>query len=179
MLELHFNPFPFLETERLVLRQITLNDAKDLFALRTDMNVMRYIDRPIPKVIGDVETLINNMNDLTMRIQWSIELKENKKFLGTIGYHRIEKENYRAEVGYMLHPDYWNTGLMSEALKVVIDFGFDKIKFHSIEANINPANEISRKILKKFGFVKEAYFKENYFFNGKFLDSEIYSLLKR
>ena len=119
------------------------------------------------------------MNEITERIQWAIALKTENKIVGTIGYHRIEKEHYRAEVGYMLHPDYWNTGLMTEALKVIIDFGFDEMNLHSIEGNINPNNAVSRKILEKFGFVKEAYFKENYFFNGKFFDSEVYSLLKR
>ena len=66
---------------------------------------------------------------------------------------------------------------MSEAIEKVIQFGFNNMKLHSIEANINPDNLASAQLLKKFKFVKEAYFKENYFFNGKFLDSEIYSLL--
>lgn len=66
---------------------------------------------------------------------------------------------------------------MSEALTAIIAFAFEEMKLHSIEANINPLNEASRKLLMKQGFVKEAYFREDYYFNGKFLDSEIYSLV--
>ena len=66
---------------------------------------------------------------------------------------------------------------MSECLKTVLSFGFNQLHFHSIEADINPDNDVLRQLLKKHGFKQEAYFKENYFYNGVFLDSEIYSLL--
>ena len=75
-------------------------------------------------------------------------------------------------------PEYWNRGLISEAIPKAIDYGFNQMKLHSIEANINPDHNLSRKILEKFKFKKEAYFKENFYYEGKFLDSEIYSLLK-
>ena len=77
----------------------------------------------------------------------------------------------------MLLPSEWKKGYMNEAIKRVIDFGFHSMKLHSIEANINPNNIASAQLLKKYHFIKEAYFKEDYYFNGKFLDSEIYSLL--
>ena len=76
----------------------------------------------------------------------------------------------------MLHSNFWRKGIISEALKAVICFGFDEIKLHFIGANINSANR-SRQILLKHGFEKEAYFKEDYYFQGKFLDSEIYGLI--
>lgn len=106
-------------------------------------------------------------------------IKKEDTLVGTIGYHIIEKEHYRAEIGYMLHPKLWSKGLMSEAISVVLDFGFNQMGLHSIEARINPANKQSAKILTKHSFIKEGYFKENYFYNGTFWDSEIYSLLKR
>ena len=79
----------------------------------------------------------------------------------------------------MLDPAFWGKGFMKEALIAVLDFGFRKLGLHSFQANINPENERSGKLLKQLGFVKEAYFRENYYFNGKYLDSEIYSLLER
>ena len=130
------------------------------------------------KSIAEVEALIAKMSDISQRIQWAITLKNDSKLIGTIGYHTIEKENYRAEIGYMLHPDLWNTGLMSEAIATVIEYGFSEMKLHSIEAIINPENAVSRKTLKKFNFVKEGFYKENFYFDGKFYDSEVYSLLK-
>ena len=178
MPELNFDPFPVLETERLILRKISMNDAEDMFHLRTNEDAMKYINKPKLTSIDDAKEIIKKMNDPD-RIQWGITLKTSDIIIGTIGYHRIEKEHYRAEIGYMLHPQYWNTGLMSEAITKVIDYGFDKMKLHSIEAIINPGNIISRKILQKFNFIKEAYFKENFFFEGKFYDSEVYSLVKK
>lgn len=179
MVQLHFEPFPVLETERLVLRQISIADAEDIFLLRTNPEAMKYINRPALQSNDDVIELINKMTNTAERINWGITLKNQNKIIGTIGYHKIDKENYRAEIGYMLSPEYWNTGLMSEAITKVIEYGFNAMNLHSIEAVINPENTVSRKILRKFNFIKEGYFKENFYFEGKFLDSEVYSLIKR
>ena len=176
MLELNFDPFPLLETERLLLRKVCLDDAEDMFLLRTNAQIMQYIHRARAASIEDAKELIKKMNEPD-RIQWGITLHNNDTLIGTIGYHSILKEHYRAEIGYMLHPGYWNKGLMSEAIAAVIDYGFNEMKLHSIEAIIDPANDVSRKTLQKFNFIKEAYFKENFFFVGNFLDSEVYSLL--
>jgi ribosomal-protein-alanine N-acetyltransferase len=109
---------------------------------------------------------------------WCITLLDKPETLiGTIGHWRLMKQHYRAEVGYMLHPDHWNKGIMKEALLAVIDYGFKDMKLHSIEAHINPANASSAALLERCGFIREAYFKEDFFFKGAFIDSAIYSLL--
>ena len=181
MLELNFRPFPTLTTERLILREVSKNDVSDLFLLRSSVKAMQYIDRPIAKSEQEIKSFIklirkNTKNNET--ICWAITMKDAPALFGTISFHRIEKENYRAELGYMLLPDYWNKGIISEAIEKVIAYGFNSMNLHSIEANINPNNSVSRKVLEKFKFKKEAYFKENYFFNGRFLDTEIFSLLR-
>ena len=99
------------------------------------------------------------------------------KLIGTIGFWQIDKENYRAEIGYLLHPDQQGNGLMQEAIETVLQYGFQTMKLHSVEANVNPANIASIKLLEKKKFNKEAFFKENYYYNGKFLDTSVYSLL--
>ena len=167
MIELNFDSFPVVETDRLLLRKISVSDAEDIYQLRTNEEAMRYIKKPKLRSIDDVLELIKVMNNPD-RIQWGITIKNENKVIGTIGYHRIVKEHYRAEIGYMLDPAYWNTGLMSEAIAKVVDYGFTKMKLHSIEAIIDPGNIASRAILKKFNFIREAYFKENFFFEGKF-----------
>lgn len=180
MLAPNFTPFPTLTTDRLVLRQITVEDAPELFFQRTDERVMKYIERPRPKDINDTITFINTISDLRDKneiITWGIALKENPKLIGTVVFLNFKKEHYRAEFGYALHPDHWRKGIMDEVAKAVIDYGFNVMKLHSIEANINPENIASQKLLEKNGFVREAYFKENFFWEGKFLDSAIYSLL--
>lgn len=181
MLTLTFSSFPTLQTDRLILRAHLINDASNLFQMRTNEEVMRYIDREKPKNIRDTEAKIRLMNEgfnNRTLVAWVIALKENpNQMIGEIGYYRTDLANYRAEIGYMIMSEYWRKGLVSEALKKVIAFGFSEMNLHSISANINPGNDASRQILLKNGFVKEAYFKEDYYFDGKFLDSEIYGLL--
>ena len=181
LLDLSFQPFPVIETDRLILREVTLDDAEAFFQLRTNIDAMRFLDKYLPKKIEEIQELIGKIIEGIQKnesIGWAICMKGNPSLLGTIGYHRIYKEHYRAEIGYMLQPAYWNKGIMSEAITKILDFGFNNMKLHSIEAHINPNNDASKSILKKFKFIKEAYHKENYFFNGKFLDTEIYSLLR-
>jgi len=181
MLSPDFNPFPVLETPRLLLREHNYIDAEILFTMRTDENIMRYIDRQRPKDIQDIRNFISAFTEdcrAGKSIAWVIALKEQPDFMiGSIGYWRSDLANHRAEVGYMLQPDFWRRGIISEALEHVIDFGFEQINLHTIQANINPGNEASRQMLLKHGFLKEAYFREDYYFNGKFLDSEIYGLI--
>ena len=180
MLEIKFDKFPVFETERLFLRQIIAEDANDMFELRTNERVLRYTDRPKMKNIQEAVDLIKTISDAFENnngIAWSIDSKETMKTAGHITYWKIIKEHHRAEIGYTLFPEYWGKGLMTEAINKVIDFGFSKMKLHSIEANVNPNNLPSIKLLERIGFKREAYFKENYFFDGKFLDSAIYSLI--
>lgn len=186
MLQFNFNPFPTLETDRLILRRVVKADAPILFRLRNDNKVMQYIDRPRQKDIEETELfieMIDGLIDQNSDINWAIALKDNEsKMIGTIGFYRNQMANYRGEVGYMLDPDFWRKGIMDEALERILAFGFEYtagkgIGFHSIEACINPENEASRRLLLKHNFVKEAYFKENYFYEGQFKDTEVYSRL--
>lgn len=180
MLDIQFPVFPILETQRCLLRQVVTTDAPDFFRLRSDERVMQYIDREKWKTIDEALEMILKMNESLQKgegISWAISLKENNQMIGMAGLWRIIKEHHRAEIGYTLLPEYWNMGLMSEVIQSIIHFGFQQMNLHSIEADINPVNIGSKRVLEKNGFVQEAYFRENYFFEGKFLDSAIYSLI--
>ena len=181
MLEPNFSPFPIIKTERLLLRCIEMKDAPELLFLRGSDKTMQYIDREKLTSTAEAEALIQKILEslnTNEGIMWCITLINKPKILiGTIGHWRLLKQHYRAEVGYMLHPDHWNKGIMKEALLAVIDYGFNVMKLHSIEAHINPANAASAALLESTGFTREAYFKEDFFFNGAFIDSAIYSLL--
>lgn len=180
MLQLNFHPFPTLTTNRLLLREILAGDSKDMLLLRSSEIIMQYIDRPRAKTETDALNYIKILNTTLYNsdgITWGIALKDNNKLVGTIGYWRMQKENCRAEIGYMLHNNFQRQGLMQEAFEAVIDYGFNAMHLHSIEAHINPANIASAKILEKNHFVLEANFRENYYYNGRFLNSQVYSLL--
>ncbi len=181
MLNIHFDPFPTLTTVRFVLRQITFDDAEMLFGMRSDPETMAYIPRPLAKTMDDVTALIQSIHDGDEKgesLLWAISFKNDTKLLGTIGYYRLKPEHFRAEIGYLLHRDFWQKGIMYEVLQSVLEFGFKEMNCHSIEAIIDPDNVASARLLEKCGFVKEAHFKENCFWNGQFLDSVVYSKLK-
>jgi ribosomal-protein-alanine N-acetyltransferase len=183
MLEINFLPFPNLETKRLVLKQINANDAEAILALRSNDEVMKYIPRPYLKTKEDALELIAMFDDKIengIGINWGIYfLDEPEKLLGIIGHYRIKPDHFRAEVGYMLFPDHKGKGIVSEALKKVVEYGFNEMKLHSIEAILDPENKGSEKVLLKNGFVKEAHLIENEYYEGRFLDTMIYSILNK
>jgi len=180
MLELKFEKFPELKTDRLLLRQVQYYDIKDMHRMRTDPEVMMHMDIEIPQSINDTQKKFEQEIESFSQgdsVYWAIILKSSNEFIGGAGYWRLIKEHYRAEIGYQLLPKYWRKGLSIEALKAIIQFGFKEMGLHSIEGNVNPKNIPSMKLLEKLGFEQEAYFKENFYFNGKFLDSIIFSLI--
>ncbi len=180
MLILNFNPFPNLESERLLLRRIDETDLKEIFTMRSDSEIMKYIPRPLVKNIEEAKehlAMINSGIEKNEAINWGITIKGNSKLLGIIGFYRTKHEDYRSEIGYMLLPEIHGKGIASEAVGIVVEFGFNEMKLHSIEAVIDPENVASEKVLQKNGFVKEGHFKENGFYDGKFIDSVIYSRL--
>jgi ribosomal-protein-alanine N-acetyltransferase len=180
MLEINFTPFPNLKTKRLILRKLATEDVNEIFALRSDNDVMQFIPRPIAKTKEDALnhiTIINEKIESNEGINWAITLKGNPKLIGIIGYYRIKPEHFRAEIGYMLLPEYQRQGIISEAIKEVVKYGFEVLKLHSIEAIIDPGNFASEKVLQKNGFIKEAHLKENEYYQGRFLDTVIYSKL--
>lgn len=177
-----FKSFPDLETERLSFRKIDLRDANEIFLIRSNDEVMRFMDVPRHHSISDSEKLIQTAEDSYKKetgINWAIIEKHSQSFIGYIGFIRIFSEHCRAEIGYVLKPEYWGKGYMFETINRLVRFGFKEMQLHSIEANVNPLNERSKKVLQRVGFKREAYFRENYLFDGKFLDSVIYSLLEK
>ncbi len=182
MLNFNFLPFPVLQTDRLILDRAVDSDAMELYLLRSNDAVMKYVERPRPADEHDARELNRSMNEKINQheaVAWAIRLKGNPKLIGVIGYWRTKPEHHRAEVGYMLMPEYWAQGYTYEALMAVLDYGFNTMNLHSIEADINPDNVASGNLLRKCGFQSEAYFRENFFWKDRYYDSEIFGLLAR
>lgn len=180
MLNLKLTPSPTLTTNRLIIRPLTASDGADLHQLRSNPTIMRFIPRPLTTSVDDAVRLIQGFNEAIRRnesITWGITLTTHPVVVGTIGFVRISPENFRAEVGYLLHADYQGSGLMQEALQAVVDYGFRVLKLHSIEAIVDPGNTASARVLERNGFRKEGHFRENKYFNGQFLDSIYYTRL--
>ena len=179
MTELNFDPFPELETERLRLREVNVDDKKEVFQLRSDKDIMKFIPRPLVKNVEEAIEFIRTIEEGIKKkefINWAITLKGNDKLIGIIGFYRMAIDHNRAEVGYILQGDFQKKGIMREALLEVINYGFNKMKLHTIEAVIDPRNAASENILVKSNFTKEAHFRENFFYEGEYLDSVHYTL---
>ena len=176
-----FLPFKNLESDRLVLRQIIPDDVKEIFALRSNAEIMKYVPRPLCTNLDDAMTLIKMMKtklETNEGLNWGITLKGNNTLIGFIGHYRIQWEHFRSEIGYMVLPEFQGKGIVSEAIQLIIEYGFSVMNMHSLEAVIDPDNAASARVLEKNNFIKEAHFKENEFFDGKFIDAVVYSLLE-
>ena len=180
MLSIDFQSFPVLTTPRLRLREIQEEDKAGLFKLRSDSRVMEFLDTPLLATLEEAAEFVTKIKKAFTSnegITWVISLHEKPELIGTIGFWRIIKEHHRAEIGYMLIPEWQGKGIMQEALQEVMEYGFKVLNLHSVEANINPANQASLRLMERNQFVREAYFRENFYYNGRFLDSIICSRL--
>jgi len=155
MRELNIITFPVLETERLVLRQVNKADVGEVFFLRSSLEVGKYIARDpqksIDETIAFIERTERNMVD-NKAIPWAITFGEDNKLIGTISLHSFSEDNSVAEVGYDLNPKFQKKGIMSEALKAVVSYGFQKLGFSRIEAFTQIENESSKLLLVKNKF---------------------------
>ncbi len=173
--------FPELKTERLVLRMIHDADAETFFRLYADVRVMQQRGEPVFENRSQAEKLIFNWRKLFADengLRWGIVFRSTGKLIGSVGFKKIMHQHLRADMGYELDPDWWNRGIMTEAVKTVSDYGLDEMKLHSIEANITPEHVASRRVLEKLGYKLEAHYRENYFYEG-WWDSAIWSLRKK
>lgn len=176
-----FSSFPVLETERCILRKIELNDALNLFEYMSKEEVTKYYD---VETLTSKEQAVDLINGLLQRymvgrqIRWGITMKNSNKLIGTCGFHALEPDHFKAEVGYELHPDYWGQGIMTEALARIIQYGFTEMGLNRIEALYVPMNTASKKVLEKNGFIYEGLLRKRFFTKDKFIDVELCALLK-
>lgn len=180
MLAINFHPFPELSTSRLRFRQLKPGDAESIFKLRSDERVNRFLARQKCKTVEEAAAFIDKINrniSNNESMYWGIDLKDGDTLVGTICLWNIQPDNYRAEIGYELQPEFWGKGIMVEALAKVIEYAFETLKLHTLQADTDPANAQSAHVLERNGFVKEGHFKECDFTKGKFTDRAVYSII--
>jgi ribosomal-protein-alanine N-acetyltransferase len=155
MLNRSFTPFPILTTERLTLRQPLINDEQEIFTLRSDSEINKYLDRQVSNTIDDARNFINkvveniNKND---SLYWAITLNDRNTLVGTICLFGFSDENDKCEIGYELLTNFQGQGIMKEASEKVIDYAFNTIKVQKIEAFLHRDNQSSIELLEKLSF---------------------------
>ncbi|AGP42249.1 GNAT family N-acetyltransferase [Sorangium cellulosum] len=176
-----FDPFPVLTTPRLTLRSIAPSDAERIFRIQSDPEVVRYFGRAPDGSLADAErriaTIMAGVQENTS-IRWGITLKESGELVGTGGFWRWNKPHRWAEIGYDLLPAFWNRGIMTEALRALIRFGFASMELHRVEAQIDPENRASARVLERLGFALEGRQRQNWYYDGRYTDTAVYGLLR-
>ncbi|MDP8227452.1 MAG: GNAT family protein [Candidatus Celaenobacter polaris] len=177
-----FSNIPILCTKSLILKKMTLKDAEDLFEYASDPEVTKYITWAPHKSIDDSIDFLKSVlrryenNEVS---EWGIVYKENNKFIGTCGYVLWVPVHSLAEIAFALSGEYWGKGLMTEAVKEVIKYGFEKMNLNRIYARCFMENIGSQKVLEKVGMKFEGILREQMFIKSKFSDMKIYSILRK
>ncbi|MEE6450596.1 GNAT family protein [Gottfriedia acidiceleris] len=173
--------FPVLETERLLLREITKEDAESIFTCFSNDNVTQFYGQDTLQNKEQAEQFVDffskNYNE-KRGIRWGIEIKGTKGLIGTIGFNAWLPKHKRAEIGYEIHPEHWKKGYATEAVSKVLSYGFDGMDLTRIGAVVFIDNEASNNLLTKIGFQKEGVLKKYMYQNGSAHDTYVYSLLK-
>ncbi|PTA83563.1 N-acetyltransferase [Bacillus sp. Nf3] len=173
--------FPTIHTERLILKQATIEDAEDMHIYLSNETVCRYMGidahESIEDTKGEIKWYDNIFKEQT-GIRWGISLKDNPAIIGSCGFLNLEKQHCRTEIGYELHHDHWRKGIMSEAIAAVLRYGFQEMNLNRIEAIIDPENTSSIKLVEMLYFVKEGLLREYESGQKGFDNVFMYSILK-
>ena len=172
--------FPVLQTERLILRQVSASDSRDLYRSYSDPVVMKYMACPLDNeeaITGIMEDYRDGFID-GCNLVWAITLKSTGIFAGTAGFEEFSFLDNRAEIGFSLLRDQQGMGYMIEALRTIIEYGFSCLHINRVQTTVVPQNASSIKLLEKLSFRREGYMKNSVVFNGSYHDELIYAVLR-
>jgi [ribosomal protein S5]-alanine N-acetyltransferase len=173
-------PFPTFHTERLTLRELNPADAEAVFAFLSDPEVSRFLSAGPHRSLVQTHQTIDFLASLFPHqegVRWAITLKGVETVIGTCGLHAWDSFSMRAEVGYELARPYWGQGLMREAIRAVLTYGFTQMNLRRIAAIVLVGNIASARFLEKLGFQREGLTRQYELVNGEFKDVWRFALL--
>ena len=173
---------PTLETERLILRKMVLNDAEAVFAYASNSEVSRYTLWETHRSIEDSRAFLEfatQKYENGGEPDWGIVYRGNGCLVGACGLVNWEAEHARAEVGFVLSREYWGRGLMSEAVRAILRFGFERMNLNRIEARCIAENAASARVMEKAGMVYEGTLRQREYIKGTYRDIKLYAILKK
>ena len=171
-----------LKTDDLQLRPSNPTDAEGMFAMLSDPQSMKYwSDQPIPDLDAASRVLNEDLESDAKgnSMCWAITFNGQDKMIGKCILFQFSRDKHRAEIGYILNREYWRQGLTYQALGAVIDFAFNTLKLHRIEADVDTQNTASIGLLEKLGFKREGLFRERWRVYDEWQDSLMLGLLKQ
>lgn len=173
---------PQREGDRVRLRGFRDDDVRDLYAVHSDPEVMRYWSFPAWTQLSQARERLDNAmsgNDPERLLCWAIADRSDDRLIGGITLFSIDRAQGRAEIGYSLGSSHWGRGLANEAMGLALAYGFDGLGLRRIEADIDPRNVASCALAERVGFVREGLLRERWFVADELQDSAIYGLLSR
>ena len=177
-----FQKFPQLESQRLILREMTLGDLDFYFRHFNDPKIIEGTCFLGPKTLDaakkELERYCINQFKENKGIRWGVVLKEVGELIGTLGFYDWDKDVRKVEIGYDLEPKYWGLGIMTEALYAVVQFCFETMKLNRIQAIISIGNHHSMNLVRRLGFKKEGVLRQNSFFKESYHNDLCFSLLR-
>lgn len=177
-------PFPpfTLTTERLTVRWLTAADAPALFTIFSDPTVMRYWSSPPLTELSQAERMVRNIQEGYASgdfLQLGLERRATPGVIGTCTLFALTFPSRRAEIGYALGRAFWGQGYVTEALRALITYAFTTLNLNRLEADIDPRNNASARVLERLGFHSEGYLRERWIVGDEISDSALYGLLRR
>jgi len=177
-----FGDLPVLETQRLLLRRLTMGDVPDVFAYASDPEVARFVTWEAHQTIDDSRRFLEWVAEQYVTFQvapWGVVHKGDRKIIGTCGYMWWRPRHARAEIAYAIGRPYWNQELTTEAVREVIRFGFDRMSLNRIEARCMVEHPASERVMQKVGMAFEGILREQMFVKGRYDDLKLYSVLRK
>lgn len=165
-----------LTTSRLVLSGLKAEDKKEVFEIVKHVAVAKHNPWSSPQTIetfdfswGETQAYEN--------AELSFCLKETGELIGCGGLY-IDEENHKARLGYIVHPDFWNKGYMTEVIEKLLDVAFNKLKLHRVEASVYSGNIGSTRVLEKNGFQYEGRQRDAQYVKGKYITLDMYGIVR-
>lgn len=172
-----------METERLLLSEITLDDLEDIHRLHSVPEVDEYNTLGIPTSMNETKKIIEQQTKEKLKtpresITWKICLKDTSEFIGLAGLTLSNDKFKLGEIYYKLHPDFWGKGYATEAAKQLVKIGFDDFDLHKVEAGVATENIRSIKVLEKIGMTREGLRRKILPIRGEWKDNYHYAIVK-
>jgi len=176
------NKFPALVTKHVRLRQLRHKDIQNMTRLVTEHVVRYLVHVPYPYKIGDARRFINKSRrnfQLKKEQTFAIELVGNNNLVGVISLQKIDRTNKNAQISYWIGKNYWNLGIATESINLLIRYAFCVLRLHKVYANVLATNSASIRVLEKNGLIKEGILKHSLYKDDKFCDVVLYYKLNR
>ena len=177
-----FSHIPELESERLLLRAMRVSDSADMYDYARRPEVSEYL---LWRAHTDVQytrrylEYLGGRYRIGVHYEWAVVHKQTGRMIGTCGFARVDTANNCAELGYVLHPDFTGQGLMTEACKRVLQFGFSVLGLNRIEARYMLGNDASRRVMNRLGMLFEGVQRASMLVKGKYRDIATCAILAK